>query len=80
MEFTSFHDDTDVELFMYGGGWQLGSSVCPIFHRKRDIAFKYAFVGASFYGNPKYSTDFITRTIQEAASYSKDPTTSCLCL
>lgn len=71
----------DVELFTCGGGPNKGNSMCPLFHSNLDDAFKYSRTGASFYGNPEYTVDFITKTLPKVVSeFSKDPnSTSCLC-
>jgi len=74
VETTSLHGRIDVDLFTCGGGPDKGNSMCPIFHSKIDDAFKYPWVGTAFYGNPEYTAEFITKTLQKAISdYSKDP-------
>lgn len=64
----------DVDLFMCGGCRVLRNSISGTVHSKKDDAFRYPWVGASFYGNPKDTAEFITRTLEKTVSnFSNNP-------
>lgn len=73
VESSCLNGRVDVDLLTCGVGLQKGNSMCPIVHRKMDDALKYPWVGATFYGNPEYTVEFVQKTLQKAISgYSKD--------
>jgi len=80
VEATSMNGVIAVDMFTDGKGMIEGNTMCLVYDSAAHDAFKYPWIGTSFYGNPVYTGEFIARTLRKSIpDFSKDPVnTSCM--
>lgn len=70
VETSSKHGKIAVDLFTDAKCMVDGNSICHVYNSIADDAFKYSWIGTSFYGNPVYNANFATKTFWKELSDS----------